>query len=195
MPQKLILPINKTRLTASFKADAYKNRFRLTHYGADMVSVLNNRTLYASGDGVVVGCGWDNVVGNVVAVLYLDATSRYSQTKDIVIRYYHLARINISKWQNVNKDSVLGQYGNAGQLSTGAHLHIEVDTDVGYPLYSPTVRNSNLIKGTAVGANDKTMLNPVDWLWCKASAPDNQSWTTANDAYILASDKSIPTVK
>lgn len=194
--QKLILPINKAKLTASWKTTAYKNKFGYVHYGCDIVSTLYQRTVYASGDGVVVGCGLDNVVGNVVAVKYTGAVNHVSdKVQDIVIRYFHLASISVKPGQKVNKDVVLGQYGNTGMLVMSPHLHIEADTDTGYPLYSPTVYSSNYLKGRAVGANDLTMTSPVQWLYTKNSGPDFQTWTTAGDAYIRAEDKTIPVTK
>lgn len=193
--QKLILPINKCKLTASWKTESYHKRFGYIHYGCDMVSAQYNRVVYASGDGVVAGCGRDNVVGNVVAVLYTDAVNHNGKTADLVIRYFHLDSIAVQKWQKVSKDTVLGRYGNTGMLNMAAHLHIEVDCDYAYPMYSPTVLQSNLIKGRAVGANDKSMDNPLDWLHRKSSAPDWQTWATAGDAYIRAEDRVITAVR
>lgn len=68
MLQQLILPINKCKLTASWKTDSYRNKFEFVHYGADMVSTAGAVAIYASGDGEVVATGADSVVGNVVAV-------------------------------------------------------------------------------------------------------------------------------
>lgn len=197
--QRLILPINKCKLTASWKTSAYYNAYGFIHYGVDLVamdgSATGIRTIYASGDGEVVATGCDNVVGNVISVKYYDALHRPSgRSWDVVFRYYHLNSINVKPGQKVSKDTVLGEYGNTGSLTMGKHLHIEADTDTTYPLYSPTVKNSNLIKGTAAGANSKTMYTPVEWLHRKTSGPDYQTWTTANDAYIQADDKSIPAV-
>lgn len=194
--QKLILPINKCKLTASWKTAAYTNRFGYIHYGADMVSTIGSQTVYASGDGVVVASGLDSVVGNVIAVLYLDAkNSRTGAVQDIVVRYFHFDSRKVNKWDKVTKDTVLGLYGNTGSVGTGKHLHIEVDSDIAYPLYSPTVLNSSLLRGRYLGANDKTMSNPIEWMHCKSSAPDNQTYAAANDTYIRAEDKTITIIK
>lgn len=48
------------------------------------------------------------------------------------------------------------------------------------------------MKGTAVGANDKTMTNPLEWIYRKTSAPENQTYTTTADAYIRTEDKTVP---
>lgn len=192
--QKLILPINKCKLTASWKTSAYTNRFGYMHYGADMVSTAGSQTVYASGDGVVVASGLDSVVGNVVAVLYLDAkNSRTGAVQDIIVRYFHFDSRKVNKWDKVTKDTVLGLYGSTGLVGTGKHLHIEVDSDIAYPLYSPTVLNSSLLRGRYLGANDKTMSNPMEWLFCKMSPPDYQTYVTSNDVYIREEDKIITT--
>lgn len=195
MSQKLILPINNAKLTASWQTDQYLRRFGFQHYGCDFVSTVSNQTVYASGNGVVVASGSDSVVGNIIAVLYLDAVnSRTGGVQDIIVRYFHFDIRKVRKWDKVTKDTVLGLYGSTGLVGTGKHLHVEVDSDIAYPLYSPTVLSSSLLRGRSLGANDKTMTNPLEWLYCKTSAPDKQTYTTANDAYIRTEDKTIKTI-
>lgn len=193
MSQKLILPIQKAKLTASYKSSAYTTKYGLTHYGCDIVSTVYDRNLRASGTGKVVAAGRDSVVGNVVAVLYPQALNRVTgQIKDVVLRYFHLASIGVKVGSSVTKDTLLGVYGNTGQLPMSPHLHLESDTDTARPLYSPTVLNSSLLRGRSKGATDATMQNPLMWLHCKRTAPDNQSWTTAGDSYIRTEDKVMP---
>lgn len=194
MSQQLILPINKCKLTASYKTDAYRNKFGFTHYGSDMVSTTGTIAFYASGDGEVVATGTDSVVGNVVAVKYPQAVNHTTgKVQDIIIRYYHLASISVKKGDKVDIDIKLGNCGNTGSLQGMAvHLHIEVDTDTANPLFSPTVTNSSLLKGTSQGANDTTMTNPLEWMNRKTSAPEKQTFTTTNDAYIRTEDKTVP---
>ena len=47
---------------------------------------------------------------------------------DLAMLYYHLEKIYVEQGQEVTKDTKLGLYGNTG-ASSGAHLHIEIDTD------------------------------------------------------------------
>ena len=195
MTQKLILPINKCRLTASWKTVAYKIKFHFEHYGADMAGTARDRTVFASGSGTVVAAGRDKVVGNVVAVVYPGALNRRTgKVQDLVLRYFHLESIAVKAGQPVGKDTRLGLYGNTGLMKMAYHLHLEADTDIRRPLYSPTVNNSNFLKGRAAGANDRTMSSPLDWLHCKTDAPDFQAYSTTNDAYIAQADKTIPNV-
>lgn len=194
--QKLILPINAAKLTASMKTESYRARFGFEHYGADLVSTAGNRTLYASGNGTVVATGRDNVVGNVVAVCYPNARHRPTgKAADVVFRYYHLDSVLVREGDAVTKDSRLGLYGCTGSLKMAPHLHLEADTDVAHPLHSPTVSSSNLLVGRAKGANDKTMTSPLEWLHKKVSPPDNQQYTTAGDAYIDRADREIGEVR
>ena len=45
--------------------------------------------------------------------------------------------------------------------------------------------------GRSAGANDETIRNPIDWLFCKQSPPDCQSYRTAGDEYIRPEDLEI----
>ena len=174
MSQRLIMPINKCRITASYKNANYTKEFGYVHYGVDMTDKdRKDYTLYASGKGVVSHCGFNKSGGNVVVIVYRDCELPVGGTCDIVLRYFHLKTIKVKVGQNVNKDTVIGLYGNTG-YSSGAHLHLEADTDVNYPNYTPQISagasNSVLKKGIA-----STMLNPRDVLWVKTSRPDYQS--------------------
>lgn len=195
--QKLVLGINNTKLTASWKTDSYKNRFGLVHYGVDMVSSKGVNTLYANGNGTVLLSGKDSVLGNTIVIKYPNVYNRVTKkSSDIVIRYYHLASYYVVANQKVTKDTKIGLYGNTGQLSTGAHLHMEVDTDTKNPYFTPTLSGtSTYFKGRKYGANDSTMSNPISWLYCKSTAPDYQTYTTANDIYIRTEDKTIENIK
>ncbi|MBQ4547561.1 MAG: M23 family metallopeptidase [Oscillospiraceae bacterium] len=200
MAQKLILPINKCKLTASYKNAAYKTKYGYTHYGIDMVSTAGSTKIYASGNGTIVNMGWDDNAGNVIVIRYDDAYDKASGTyKDVVFRYYHLDSIHANRYigETINKDKVLGYYGGSGmgqQNYWSAHLHIEADTDTAYPCYSPTFSGSTqIIKGASAGANDSTMSSALNWLYVKNTSPDYQTYTTAGDAYINSGDTSLAT--
>ena len=169
--QKLILPLNSCRITASYKSKNYKNLFGYTHYGIDMTD-KNRRTLtvWGSGIGEVVETGWSDSGGNVVVVIYRDCLLTDGTVRDLVFRYYHLDKITCKKGDRINKDSRLGLYGNTG-ASSGAHLHLEVDVDCDYPCYTPQIsKNSGVLKrGT-----DST-IDPIRCLYVKSSSPDWQS--------------------
>lgn len=184
MAQKLILPINKARLTAGYKNANYKKQFGYTHYGIDMTDKdRKNLTVWGSGKGKVTHCGWHPSGGNVIVIVYEDCQLPSGKVMDIVIRYYHLEKIYVSKGQIVTKDTKLGLYGNTG-ASSGAHLHIEIDKDTKYPNYTPQTSKSNDVLKSGVD----TTLNPVDVLWCKTTSPDNQSVTSAGYNTVTSKD-------
>lgn len=199
MAQKLILPINNCKLTASYKNNAYRNKYGWTHYGIDMVSSAGNTLMYASGNGTVVARGWDTLAGNVVVIKYPIAYNRATgRSQDVIFRYYHMNSFHTKLGgvgSSVNKDTPLGYYGGSGNgimNQWDPHLHIEADTDIKYPCYTPQFSGSGgIIKGTAYGANDQTMSTAINWLHYKPTGPDYQSYTTANDVYINNADKSI----
>ncbi len=173
--QKLILPINKAKTTASIRTNAYRKRFGFSHYGVDMVSRSLSRNVWASGDGVVLKTGKDNVYGNTVIVKYTGVLNhKTKKVFDVVLRYFHLKSIAVKEGQRVDINTKLGVYGNTGKYSTGAHLHITADTDTKYYNYEPGLKSSsNIIKK----GNDKTVINPMSLFHIKTTSPENQSVT------------------
>ena len=145
-----------------------------------------NYTLYASGKGVVSHAGYNKSGGNVVVIVYKDCGLPAGGTRDIVLRYFHLKTNKLKVGQKVNKDTVIGLYGNTG-YSSGAHLHLECDTDVKYPNYTPQIAsgasNSVLKKGVAT-----TMLNPTSVLWVKTTRPDYQQVVSSGFNTVSKSD-------
>ena len=199
MAQKLILPINKARVTASIDTRAYHSRFGFRHFGTDMISTDGKAIVYASGEGRVAAIGFDDAAGNVVAVVYFDCHNhRTGKAANLTFRYFHLSSIGVKVGQRVNKDTILGRYGTTGRYcGTGAHLHLEADTDTVFPLFTPTVRASNLLRGTLQGAyafDDPrcTVINPLAVLHYKPTPLDFQSYSTAGDDFIRPEDLQIP---
>jgi murein DD-endopeptidase MepM/ murein hydrolase activator NlpD len=184
MAQRLILPINKMRVTAGYKNAKYKQQFGYTHYGVDVTDAKRtDKTVWASGKGIVTHCGWHPTGGNVIVIVYKDCKLVTDAIKDIVIRYYHLDKILVKTGQEVTKDTRIGYYGNTG-ASSGAHLHFEVDTDTKYPNYTPQTSKSNNVLKAGV---DST-INPRVALWCKRSNPDCQYVTDSGYSTVGLSD-------
>ncbi|MGP1909887.1 M23 family metallopeptidase [Metabacillus sp. JX24] len=188
--QKLIQPVNNAYITAGYLNAKYEQRFGFKHYGWDLTSSSGSRAVWASGSGTVLATGYDNVLGNTVIVKYPDAYIHSTgKTRDLVFRYNHLDSIAVSKGTRVTKDSRLGNYGNTGKYSTGAHLHFEIDTDTVYYQYSPTLASSsNIIKAGTAG----TVLSPRSVLYTKVSDPDNQSIWIVGDGYQSSSEDDLP---
>ena len=95
------------------------------HQGIDMVG-LDNKNVYAIGNGIVSYAAWENVsntkqgFGRYVSVKY-DVTSNGFKK----VFFAHLNSINVSNGQNVTNSTILGVMGSTG-FSTGPHTHIEI---------------------------------------------------------------------
>ena len=194
MSQRLILPINRCRITAGYKNANYMKEFGYTHYGVDMTDKdRKDYTLYASGKGTVSHAGYNSSGGNVVVIIYRDCELPTGGTCDIVLRYFHLKTIKVRVGQKVNKDTIIGLYGNTG-YSSGSHLHLEADTDVNYPNYTPQIAssssNSVLKKGVA-----SSMLNLTSVLWVKTTRPDYQQVVSSGYNTVSKSDVNYKTTE
>lgn len=184
MSQRLILPINRARVTAGYKNENYQKEFGYTHYGCDLTdSKKSILTVWGSGKGKVTHCGFHPTGGNVLVVVYKDCELPNGKVMDIAMRYYHLDKIYVKVGQQITKDTKLALYGNTG-ASHGDHLHIELDGDIRFPNYTPQTSKSNEVLKKGID----TTLNPVDVLWCKTTAPDNQSVVSAGYNTVSSSD-------
>ena len=93
--QKLILPINKMRVTAGYKNSNYQQQFGFRHYGTDLTSTNSDRTVWGSGVGTVLLAGYDNVLGNVLVIRYDNCQLTTGATKNLIQRIFHLDRIDV----------------------------------------------------------------------------------------------------
>lgn len=196
--QKLILPINKARLTASYKNEAYYKKFGFHHYGIDLCDAVApfDRTVWGMGNGEIIDTGWDSCFGNYVVVKYGDAyNNKTSKSSDLIIRLFHFNSVNVKNGDKITKDTKFGEYGDTGSYAEGKHLHLEVDTDTKYTHYTPTLsQSSSKFFGRNSNANDKTMSNPLEWINCKTTSPDNQTFICESSSYINLSDKAIVSI-
>ena len=100
--------------------------------------------MHALGDGEVVACGQDGTaltgpysrLGNVIVIIYRDVLCNDGAVSDLSCRMFHLDKILCKIGDQVHAGDVIGHYGNTGANTTGAHLHIEFDTDTKYPCYA-----------------------------------------------------------
>lgn len=172
MSQRLILPINKSRMTANYKNANYKKEFGYTHYGVDLTDQeRKDKRVWGSGNGEVTHLGEHPSCGYVMVVVYKDCECTDGKIRDIAMRYYHLEKdsFKVKVGQKITKDTVLAIYGSTG-ASTGDHLHIELDVDIKYPNYTPQTRQSNSV----LKSGTDTTINPQTVLWVKTSSPDYQ---------------------
>lgn len=171
---KLRMPINDFKPTAGYKNAAYLNKFKVKHFGMDGISQSGKTALYGLGDGIVKASGLDGIDGKttgegsgcgyVLVIVYENCESRDGKTEDLAVTYMHLREMpKVKKGEKVTEKTLLGYYGKTGSMVTGAHLHIQMDTDTKYPLYCcglSSKGHSILKRGTV----DSTV-NPCEYLW------------------------------
>lgn len=192
--QKLIMPINDIKITASINTAAYEKRFGFGHFGTDCVSAAKVRDVYSSGVGQVLGTGKDSVCGNVVAVLYKECyNATIDSCADVVFRYFHLASVCVKAGDILCPGQRIGQYGDTGKYTIGKHLHMEADLDTVNFRHTPSVSRSDYLIGTMQGAHpykskENTVRNPMEFLYVKTIYPFCQTYSTAEDRFIRIED-------
>lgn len=170
MAQKLIMPVNQSTITSTFKNKKYYTRFGFAHYGID---IIGEATVWASGDGVVTLTGVSNTYGNFASVIYPDVAG--TNAPFLLANYYHLSHVSVAPGEVVTKDSRVGNMGCTGKYVTGVHLHFEV---IPYHRLSDL---KNYIAPESLPNGSK--INPLPILHIKKSAPDFQSTSFTNDGY------------
>jgi len=196
--QKLILPVNKMKVTCGYKNEWYpktkfNGKYLGEHYGLDF---SNDTTMWGSGDGIVISAGEDRCFGKYVVVKYKYAYNHKTGTaQDVVFRYFHMASVSVKSKQRVTKDTKLGIMGSTGTYSSGIHCHLEVDSDTEYWNYTPSLSgNSSVFKAGYRDSRDTT-INPIHFLHIKSSAPDNQVLTRNNDGFSTPKDIDVPKIQ
>lgn len=164
MTEKAILPLNNARITAGYKSAAYRKKMGFQHFGTDMAD-LNRKdfAVYAPFKMKIVAVGNDMLMGgSLIAVSVNLINVHYGPKKGarrLVVRMAHLAKNYVKVGDVVEPEgNKIADYGSTGKYGGSAHLHIEIDTDINYPQYSPTLsRSSNIWK-----AGRDSTLNPMD---------------------------------
>jgi murein DD-endopeptidase MepM/ murein hydrolase activator NlpD len=88
------------------------------HYGQDFY-VPYGTNVYATGDGTVIESGWNSGgFGNYVII---------DHGYGLQSIYAHLSKINVPKNINIKRGDLIGLSGSTGSLSTGPHLHYQIN--------------------------------------------------------------------
>ena len=188
--QRLIMPFKSQMMLCGYKVRPYLEERGYPHYGVDISTIQGQKgkdpTVYASGHGVVVLAGWDERLGGALCVFYPDVYNHETgKSENVVARYMHLASVAVKTGDAVKVGDKLGVEGKEG--TDDYHLHLEFDTDIKYPAYSPQVANSSFWKkGT-----DSTW-NPSNVLY--VGEGQEVVKPTYNPAWLNPEDMAIPHV-
>lgn len=170
--QKLILPINKARITAGYKNEQYKKEFGFRHFGMDMTDKdRKDYTVWGCGVGEVLEAGYDDKTGYTLVIRYNNCILADGKVCDVIQRAWHFDKLLVRKGDKITKDTKLGYYGDTGTYSSGKHLHIEFDKDCKFPTYSPSFAGHT----TIIKAGSDSTLHPTNVLYVKDTRPDYQS--------------------
>ncbi|MBQ6459132.1 MAG: M23 family metallopeptidase [Exiguobacterium sp.] len=195
MTEKAILPLNNARITAGYKNASYHKAMGFKHFGTDMAD-LNRKdfAVYAPFKMKIVAVGNDMLMGgSLIAVSVNPIDVHYGPKKGarrLVVRMAHLAKNYVKVGDVVEPEGdKIADYGSTGKYGGSAHLHIEIDTDINYPQYSPTLsRSSNIWK-----AGRDSTLNPMDVFKVDASGQrgykQSFSHAKASGAWVQPDDK------
>ena len=165
MSQLAILPVRNARITAGYKNAAYFKGMGFHHFGIDMTDKDRiHFNLAAPFDLEIIAFGNDRLMGNtIIARSTVAVDIHYGPKKGsqkLVLRMAHLGVIGnkVKVGAKFKRGDYLGQYGSTGKYGGAPHLHVELDADIRWPLYSPTLSgHSNIWK-----AGSDSTINPMD---------------------------------
>ena len=195
MTEKAILPLNNARITAGYKNALYRQKMGFSHFGTDMADLKRKDfAVYAPFKMKIVTVGSDALMGgSIIAVSVNPIDVHYGPKKGarrLVVRMAHLAKTYVKAGDIVApEDAKIADYGSTGKYGGSPHLHIEIDADIKYPTYSPTLsRSSNIWK-----AGTDSTINPMDVFKVDASGQRGykQSFSHAKSsgAWVQSDDK------
>lgn len=190
--QKLRMPFKKSTMVCGYKSPNYHKQWGYQHYGIDVSTVqgtqCKDHTVYASGVGKVVAAGWDSKLGGAICIQYNDVYNHQTgKVQTVIARYMHLKEVRVKTGESVNVNTPIGVEGKEG--TSGYHLHLEFDTDISYPTWSPQVSKglSFWVHGTDTTINPSYLLHQDKDRVC---LPD--PWA---DGWLNEEDRNIPFVE
>lgn len=190
MSQRLILPIDNCQFNAGYKSLIYLREWKFAHFGVDLGERNGYAPIHACGTGTIIACGMDGKnekdrLGNCIVAVYKDVELQSGAVVNLACRMFHLSQILCKVGDRVTKDTIIGKYGNTGSKTSGAHLHIEFDTDIDYPAYAYGISgNGNVIKHGTIDSSinpsvvwflgdDQSIYAPPAWI--------DEGWSTTAD--------------
>jgi len=187
--QKAILPLKDARVTAGWHSIPYLRRMGFKHFGMDMADLRRtNINLVAPFDMKIIAYGNDTLMGNTIIAVSVHKVNvhygKYKGDRQLTNRMDHLSSIgrSVRKGAIINQGEYIGRYGSTGKYGGSAHLHVELDVDVKYPTYSPTLsRSSNIWKR---GVGDSTF-NPMDCF--KVGEGQSLTYESSSGSWVIPS--------
>ncbi|MFO7769086.1 MAG: M23 family metallopeptidase [bacterium] len=89
------------------------------HTGLD-IAASSGTIVRAAADGRVVFAGTDESYGNLLEI---------DHGEGMITRYGHSSRLTVREGQIVSKGDIIAYVGSSGRVTTGPHLHFEVQKD------------------------------------------------------------------
>lgn len=167
--QLLVFPMWDCTVSGGYKNADYKKKHGYIHYGVDFDSKRSvDFDVIASGNGTILGIEKNkNSLGGIVVIKYDKVYfPKTGKIKDVIVRYYHFAEINVKKGDKVKAYQKIGSV--SGTHKEWNHVHYEMDTDTKFPFYTPQVTEaaSKLLKRNrlSVLVLSRSIINPMDVL-------------------------------
>lgn len=195
MTEKAILPLNNARITAGYKNASYHKAMGFKHFGTDMADLKRkDLAVYAPFKMKIVAVGNDTLMGGTIIAISENPIDVHHGPKKgarrLVVRMAHLAKMYVKVGDVVAPENAkIADYGSTGKYGGSPHLHIELDTDINYAVYSPTLaRSSNIWK-----AGTDSTVNPMDVFKVDATGQRGYKQTfshaNASGAWVQPDDK------
>ena len=109
--QLLFFPMKECTIAAGFKNAKYTKKHECVHYAIDLDDKYGlSYDVLASGDGVVLGTEKNaNSIGGVIVIRYDNVYNPTTgKVQSYIVRYYHIATLNVSKGQKVTAYQKIG---------------------------------------------------------------------------------------
>lgn len=163
--QLMMMPMMSGTIAAGFKNKKYQEAYKFPHYGVDFDSRYGEDfKVVASGSGTVIGVekNLNNSLGCICVIQYDNVYNPTTKkVESYVFRYYHMAQLYVKKGDKVKTYDQLGQVINHKWWN---HVHVEIDSDIKYPFYTPQVAEKSSALLVRRGATDSSLLNPMSVL-------------------------------
>lgn len=162
--QLFLFPIANGAITAGYRNAKYLEKQGYPHFGIDITSDSRYADILASGNGVVLGTEFcDNSLGNIAVIQYDNVFLPESgETVSLIARYYHMLTMTVQAGDTVAANQAIGTIDHSHEWYN--HIHLELDTDLAYPFYTPQVAEASSALLNRYPADGASIIEPIDIL-------------------------------